>query len=147
MAEFDEFDFEDENDGSDLVKKLRKQVTELSKALKERDEQLNEFFAVTREQEIVQALQEIGVNPKIAAFVPDDIEDMDQLTDWLGEYGEVFGVSATNDSGDHRPESVQAAERMSAIEEGGIDPTIGQSLEQKIQNATTPEELAAILKG
>lgn len=147
MAEFDEFDFEDENDGSDLVKKLRKQVTELSKALKERDEQLTEFFAVTREQEIVQALQEIGVNPKIATFVPDDIEDMDQLTEWLGEYGEVFGVSATNDSGDNRPESVQAAERMSAIEEGGIDPTIGQSLEQKIQNATSPEELAAILKG
>lgn len=147
MAEYDEFDFDDEDSGTDLVKKLRKQVSELSKALKERDEQLTEFFAVTREQEIADALQEIGVNPKVAAFVPDEVEDMDDLTQWLGEYGDVFGVSASGDSGAQAPESVQAAELMSAIEEGGIDPSIGQSLEQKIQGAKTPEELAAILRG
>lgn len=146
MAEYDEFDY-DEDQGSDLVKDLRKQVKELSAAVKERDEYLNEFLAVTREEEIGEALQEMGVNPRVAAFVPDEVEDMDDLEAWIGEYGEVFGVEATDDEGKEKPESVQAAELMSAVEEGGIDPTVGQSLEAKIQAASTPEELQAILKG
>lgn len=146
MAEYDEFDFEDDDQGTDLVKSLRKQVKELSSALKERDEYLQEFMMVTREQELSEALQEMGVNPGVAAFVPDDVEDMDDLEAWIGEYAEVFGLEAVDDEGG-APESVQAAELMSAVEEGGIDPTVGQSLEAKIQAASTPEELAAILKG
>lgn len=146
MAEYDEFDFEDDDQGTDLVKSLRKQVKELSAAVKERDEYLQEFMMVTREQELSEALQEMGVSPKVAAFVPDEVEDMDDLEAWLGEYGEVFGIEAVDDEGG-APESVQAAELMSAVEEGGIDPTVGQSLEAKIQAASTPEELAAILKG
>lgn len=147
MAEYDEFDYDDDQ-GTDLVKDLRKQVKELSAALKERDEYLDEFLAVTRDQEIAEALEELGVNPKVSAFVPDDVEDMDDLEAWIGEYGEVFGIEAVGDEGSNeKPESVQAAELMSAIEEGGIDPTVGQSLEAQIQAASTPEELQAILKG
>lgn len=146
MAEYDEFDYDDDQ-GTDLVKDLRKQVKELSAALKERDEYLNEFLSISREQEIGEALEEMGVNPKVAAFVPDEIEDMDDLEAWIGEYGEVFGVEAKDGEGEGKPESVQAAELMSAVEEGGIDPDVGSSLEAKIQAASTPEELQAILKG
>jgi hypothetical protein len=151
MAQYDEeeFDFDtDSGDGSDLVKQLRKQVKELSSALKERDEQLEYFETVSREQDIAEILTEYGVNPRIANFVPDDIEDEDQLVDWLGANAEVFGIEVVEDEGiSVDPESVQAAELMSAVEEGGIDPQIGFSLENKIQNASTPEELQAILKG
>ena len=151
MAQYDEdeFDFDtDSGDGSDLVKQLRKQVQELSSALKERDEQLEYFETVSREQDIAEILTEYGVNPRIANFVPDDIEDEDQLVDWLGANAEVFGIEVVEDEGiSVDPESVQAAELMSAVEEGGIDPQIGFSLESKIQNASTPEELQAILKG
>lgn len=154
MAQYndDEFDFDtDSGDGSDLVKQLRKQIKELSSALKERDEQLEYFETMSREQEISEILVEYGVNPRISRFVPDEIEDEDQLVDWLRENAEVFGIEAVEDNGSGAaldPESVQAAELMSAIEEeGGIDPRVGFSLEQKIQNASTPEELAAILKG
>jgi hypothetical protein len=123
-------------------------VKELSSALKERDEQLEYFETVSREQDIAEILTEYGVNPRIANFVPDDIEDEDQLVDWLGANAEVFGIEVVEDEGiSVDPESVQAAELMSAVEEGGIDPQIGFSLENKIQNASTPEELQAILKG
>lgn len=154
MAQYsdDEFDFDtDSGDGSDLVKQLRKQIKELSGALRERDEQLEYFQTVTRDQEIGEILVEYGVNPRISQFVPDDIEDEDQLVDWLNSNAEVFGIEAVEDDGYDTaldPESVQAAELMSAIEEdGGVDPQIGFSLEQKIQNASTPEELQAILRG
>jgi len=97
---------------------------------------------------VFQALEELGVNPKIAAFVPDEIEDLDELSEWLGEYGEVFGISfsdepaSTLDAG-----SIQAVEAMAAIEDDGIDPVLGMDLEARIQNASTREELQAILRG
>ena len=154
MAQYndDEFDFDtDSGDGSDLVKQLRKQVKELSGALKERDEQLEYFETMTRDQEISEILVEYGVNPRISQFVPDDVEDEDQLVSWLNNNAEVFGIEAVEDEGHSEvldPESVQAAELMSAVEEdGGFDPRIGLSLEQKIENASTPDELQAILKG
>lgn len=152
MAEYDdEFDFDiDENSGGDLVKKLRKQLSEMSKALKERDEMLSEFVSQTRAEQIGESLVEMGLSPKIAAFVPDDVEDEDDLREWLDAYGDAFGYNATDavqNELDLAPETVQAAELMSAVEEGGIDPTVGQSLEMKIQNASSPDELAALLRG
>lgn len=144
-----DFDFDDDDvSGSDLVKQLRKQVKELSKALQEREEQIQEFVVMSREQDLAVALEELGVNPKIAAFVPDEIEDLDELSEWLGEYGEVFGISfsdepaSTLDAG-----SIQAVEAMAAIEDDGIDPVLGMDLEARIQNASTREELQAILRG
>lgn len=149
MAQFeDEFDMDDtESSGTDLVKQLRKQVNELSKALKEREQEVAEFYTMSREQEIGEALSDMGINPKIAAFVPDDVEDYDDLSAWLGEYGDVFGLAATDDDGVNMDaDQVQAAELMSAVEEGGFDPGVGQDLEARIASASSPEELAALLK-
>lgn len=144
-----DFDFDDDDaSGSDLVKQLRKQVKELSKALQEREDEIQQFAAMSREQDLALALEELGVNPKIAAFVPDEIEDLDELSEWLGEYGEVFGIAFTDepesvlDSG-----SIEAVEAMAAIEDDGIDPRVGMDLEARIQNASTREELQAILRG
>lgn len=152
MAQYNEedfdFDTDDEVSGTDLVKKLRKQVTELSKALKERDSELEEFYTTSREQDIASALEEMGVNPKIAAFIPDDVEDIDDLEKWLGEYGDVFGVQAVDESQSSLDyDSIQAAELMSALEEGGIDPEVGTDLAARIEAASSPEELAALLRG
>lgn len=154
MAEYDDdYDY-DTDGGGDLVKQLRKQLKEMSAALKERDEMLDEYLTKSRTEEIGESLGEMGLNPKIAAFVPDDVEDEDDLIQWIAEYGEVFGASVkdtNSESSDGQPsadeEAIRAAEVMSAVEEGGIDPSVGQGLEAKIQNASTPEELAAILKG
>jgi hypothetical protein len=151
MAQYDEDDFDfdtEEVSGTDLVKKLRKQVTDLSKALKERDSQLEDYFSMSREQEIAAALQDMGVNPKIAKFIPDDVEDSDDLEQWLAEYGDVFGVGAVEEAGSYTDaESISAAELMSEIEEGGIDPQVGMDLAARIASASTPDELTALLRG
>lgn len=150
MAQYedDDLDFDADASGSDLVKQLRKQVNELSKALKERDSQLEDFLTKSREQDIADVLREMGVNPKVAAFVPDSVEDTDDLEQWLGEYGDVFGIGLVGDeSSTLDEESVRAAELMSAVEEGGIDPEMGQDLAARIAAASTPEELQALLRG
>lgn len=148
--EEDEFDIEDLEDysGADLVKKLRKQVSALSRQVKERDAALEEFYSDQHQQGVSDMLAELGLNPKIAAFIPDDVESQDDLELWLEAYGDAFGVQAVDEGESYFDDpAVQAAELMSAVEEGGIDPTVGHDLMARIAGAETPEALAALLRG
>lgn len=158
MAQYDEYD-EDSMSGSELIKHLRKQIKELSSALDERDYELDELYEQVRINDIAVALEESGVNPALAQYVPDDVEDMDDLYGWLDANADVFGIEAVDDDGEYDeyydeddvveydPELVQAAEQMSLVTDGGIDPMVGASVEDMINSAQSPEELKAILSG
>ncbi len=75
--EYLEYDYEDEDNGSgtDLVKKLRKQIDALSKQVKERDEILAEFTTQSHEASVGEILESFGLNPRIAKFIPDEVGD------------------------------------------------------------------------
>jgi uncharacterized protein YgfB (UPF0149 family) len=130
--EYLEYDYEDEDNGSgtDLVKKLRKQIDALSKQVKERDEILAEFTTQSHE----------------ASVGPDEIEaDEDAVAQWLNEYGDAFGIEAVEE-GTESPDA-QSYERMSDFDNGDIDPYVGQDLASRIANVGSPEELSNLLKG
>ena len=149
MAEdYIEYDFEEDDAGSgtDLVKKLRKQVDALSKQLKERDEILAEYTTLSHEASVGEILESFGLNPRIAQFIPDDVEvDEDAVAEWLNEYGDAFGIEAVEE-GEQSPDA-QAFDQISDFDNGDIDPYVGQDLSSRIKNASTPEELSALLKG
>ena len=150
MAQYDE-EYDDSNlQGNDLVKHLRKQVKELTRALEEREEEMEELYAVTRESDLEAALEEVGVNPAIAAYVPDAVEDMDDLYEWLDANAEVFGIEAVEEGNEQEsgvdPELVAAAESMSSLTDGGVDPSVGQSIEDAINNVSSPDELISLLR-
>jgi hypothetical protein len=143
-----------------LIKHLRKQIKDLSSALDERDSELDELYEVVRFNDVSAALEESGVNPALAKYVPDDIEDMDDLYEWLDENADLFGIEAIEgDDGsnvdsaegesdvEYDPEIIQAAEQMARLTDGGIDPSIGASVEDMINSAQSPDELQAILRG
>jgi len=145
--EYLEYDYEDEDNGSgtDLVKKLRKQIDALQKQVKERDEILSEYTTLSHEASIGEILEQFGLNPKIARFIPDDVEvDEDAVAQWLNEYGDAFGIEAV-DEGEQSPDA-QAYEQMSEFDDGTIDPFVGQDLASRIANASSPEELSSLLK-
>jgi len=150
MAEYTEYEFEDDTEdyGTDLVKKLRKQVDQLSKQLKERDAVLEEYQTYSHEAAIGEVLESFGLNPRIAAFIPSDIEaDEDAVAEWLNEYGDAFGISAVDESESFEEDpDAQAFEQMSEFEDGGIDPNIGRDIQSLIANASSPEELTNFLK-
>ena len=146
--EYLEYDYEDEDNGSgtDLVKKLRKQIDALSKQVKERDEILAEFTTQSHEASIGEILEQFGLNPRIAKFIPDEVEaDEDAVAQWLNEYGDAFGIEAVEE-GTESPDA-QSYERMSDFDDGDIDPYVGQDLASRIANAGSPEELSNLLKG
>jgi hypothetical protein len=149
MAEYNEYEFEDDDDfgGTDLVKKLRKQVDQLSKQLKERDAVLEEYQTYSHEAAVGEILEGFGLNSKIAAFIPSDVAaDPDAVSEWLNEYGDAFGIEAVEDASYQEDPSAQIHEQMSDFEQGGSDPFVGQDLASRIANASSPEELTNLLK-
>jgi hypothetical protein len=155
MAQYeDEFDLEYEDNqeptGSDLVKKLRKQIDALTKTVREKDDALTELQSYTFEMSTAETLKAWGLNPKIAKFIPDDVVSEEDLDTWLEEYGDIFGVEAVEESESGTSldsDSVQAAELMAATEEGAIDSTVGSDMATKIEGAGSAEELLAMLRG
>jgi len=146
--EYNEYEMEDEDygGGTDLVKKLRKQIDTLSKQLKERDEILAEYTTLSHEASVGEILEGFGLNPRIAQFIPDDVEaDEDAVAEWLNEYGEAFGIEAVEE--ETPSPDAQAFEQMSGFDDGDIDPYVGQDLASRIANASSPEELGNLLKG
>lgn len=148
----DEFDFDDDGlSDSDLVKRLRKVISDQKKLINEQSEELDGFYSSTWESDVQDALTEMGVDPRLARFVPDGVETVDQLEDWVQENAEVFGI-VSSDNGDLygsdiNREHIEAAEMMAAVEEGDVDPQIGMDLHNRIQNAGSKEELLSLLQG
>jgi len=96
----DEFDdFGDE--GTDVVKQLRKVNRTLEKRAKELEQELKGLQSQTRQRTVKDVLQAKGINPKIAAFIPQDIDTSEEaINGWLNEYGDVFG-STQNANSEH----------------------------------------------
>lgn len=103
--EDDEEDFE--LDSNDAFSQLRKANKQKDKQLKEIQAELAELRKEKRDRTIKETLTTRGVNPKIAAFIPQDIDLTEEsLSNWLAEYGDVFGVSTqqSNQASSNLPE-------------------------------------------
>ena len=137
----DEFDaFEDED--SDLPKKLRAKIKELTKERDELASKFEAFEAEKRSQNLQQTLQARGLNPKIAAFVPKDIEN-EGLDAWLEEYGDVFGGQPQT-TGQADPRSAEI-NRMNAVDQGVNHSVPTADVMARIEQAENMDELMAAL--
>ena len=89
--EDDDFEYED----SDLPKKLRAQIKQLSKERDEANSKVAQYESVERKRSIAVVLETRGINPKVAAFIPQDIEASEEaVAAWISEYGDIFSPSA-----------------------------------------------------
>ncbi len=103
--ELEEDDFE--LDSNDVLGQLRKANKAKEKQLKEIQEELSNLRKEKRERTISEVLTARGVNPKISAFIPQDIDLTEEsLSTWLSEYGDVFGIESqsTNQASSNLPE-------------------------------------------
>ena len=148
-----DIDLFEDDESSDLPKKLRKQIKELQKERDEMREQLTSFQQKERQSTLASTLTERGLNPKIAAFVPSDVEG-EALDAWLDEYGDVFGAgSATQAEGQEQAQPViardaadaQAIRQMSQAD--ATSPPVGapQDLLAQIDGAENMEDLMRAL--
>ena len=145
-----EFDFEEEETQSrssdDVLKKVRRAERAKDKQLKELQSELEALRKFQREATISQVLSEKGVNPKVAKFIPADIEmSSDSISNWLTDNGELFGVSAPTQQSAVDSEDFAALRQIDAVTSGAISPDDVNDAFNIMNNASSAEELLNFL--
>ena len=149
-----ETDEEDDDDftpsfesDTDLVRKLRKDLKQAQKRNKELEGSLGELSKAQRERIIKDAFASKGVNPKIASFVPQDIDASEEaVTQWLENYADVFGIK-TEEKQAISQQDIQSMQRMNSALTGAEAPAASDDLANRIANAQSEDEVLSILSG
>ena len=149
MATNYEYDDEDDDmfeESGDVVKQLRKVNRTLEKRLKELETEANSLKNQTRQRTVKDVLNAKGINPKVAAFIPQDIDvTEDAINGWLNEYGDVFGVQTQATEADQKKADVSTQSRINNVVSTGTPPGVEEDSLAKILAAADPRALDAIL--
>lgn len=103
----DEFGFDEDFDLDDIeggdtkaFRNLRNAYKKQQKALAEAREAAEKATKVTRKSTLEGHLKAAKVNPKVAAFIPADVEATeDGVKAWLADYGDVFNAAPEGGDG------------------------------------------------
>jgi len=147
MATNYEYDDEDDDTTTDVVSQLRKVNRALEKRAKELEQELSGLKTQTRQRTVKDVLQAKGLNPKIAAFIPQDIDVSEEaINQWVSEYGDVFGIQTPSEEkpAQKSPE-VMAQARINNMVATGTAPDIDEDAFAKIASAKSREDLDALL--
>ena len=150
----DEFDFEDEGEetttrGSkdDVLKKVRRAERAKDKQLKELQSELDSLRKFQREATVSKVLQEKGINPKIAALIPQNLDSTPEaLNSWLEQFGDIFGIaSQPQQQANIDPMDLAALRQIDAATSNAISPDDVIDSFSLINNAQSREELLEFL--
>lgn len=139
-------DTDTQMDGSDLLKKLRKAKRADEKRIKELTEQLETFTKSQRERTVKEVLEKKGVNQKAARLILKDLDgdfSEDSVNNWLNENGELFGLEVAE-----RPDAQNLAtlRQQDVMTQNASTPDRAQDLEQRMDNASSMEELLSLMQ-
>ena len=147
--DYEDDDFDTDSSGNDLVKQLRKATKQKDKELAELKAQFESLNKAQRERAIRDALASRGVNSKIAAFIPQDIDPTEEsVSKWLEDYSDVFGIELSQNQAKPNVDPAQAAayKRMTNTVEAGVSPEHNDNIMQKLMNANSREELDEVIR-
>jgi hypothetical protein len=147
MATNYEYDDEDDDTTTDVVSQLRKVNRALEKRAKELEQELSGLKTQTRQRTVKDVLQAKGLNPKIAAFIPQDIDTSEEaINQWVNEYGDVFGIQTPSEEKPvQKSPEVLAQARINNMVATGTAPDIDEDAFAKIASAKSREDLDALL--
>ncbi len=132
---------------TDLVKKLRKALKVEQRKNKELETSYSEITKAQKERILKDVLASKGVSPKIAQFIPADIEaSEDAISAWLDNNGDVFGYTPSDKSKVNQ-EDISSMKKMDAVLTGAETPISSDDLQNRLANAESEEEIISILSG
>ena len=156
--EDDDFDLEDDEQeqprqqrGNDLVKQLRKAEREKDKRLKELESELQSLRSERRESSISKVLESEGVNPKIAKFIPAEIQDVEAVKVWLNENSEVFGFNLNSQAQAQQVDTYDAdmasLRNMDYVTEDALSPNQLDDQYNQLNQAQSRDDLLRMIMG
>jgi len=144
----DDDDFLEEEDQTGGLQNLRKADRAKSKRIKELETELESLRNFQRQSVVSSVLNERGVNPKIASFIPSDIaNDSESIGQWLDEHGEVFGVQPQKQRSMVDQENLNALRQIDAATNFALSPDDVNDVFSRINNAQSTEELLEMIYG
>lgn len=148
----DDFDFEDDQpvqqDGSDLLKKLRKAKRADEKRIKELTEQLENLSKAQRERVIKDVLDQKGVNPKAAKFIVRDLEDFSEesVSRWVEDNADLIGYKPAPAETQQQQADLAALRQQDIVTQGALTPDKAMDAMQKINDAASADEIIAMIQ-
>jgi len=154
-------DDDDANDGSNAPaapnpRDLRNQLKAALKAKKELEGQLASVKGEARKANIGNYFRDKGINPKLAKYVPADLDPTTEALDkWVEEDGELFNITATPPDGNENkaPGSADGIPGTPGGSDADITPAV-QAAWNSISGSTAnalppgkPEDLEAAING
>jgi len=149
------WDIEDEDDedytptydnDTDLVKKLRKALKAEQRRAKELETNLGELSKAQKERILKDVFTSRGVNAKIAAFVPNDIEATEEaISSWIDQYADVFGIQ--KDVPKVSEQDIASMQKMNNLLTNAEAPGTSDDIANRLANASSEEEILTILSG
>lgn len=134
-------------DGSDLLKKLRKAKRADEKRIKELTEQLEGFTKSQRESTVKSVLEKKGVNQKAARLVLKDLDgdfSEEAVSNWLDENADLFGIEVSQKRDE---QNLATLRQQDVMTQNAVTPDRAQDIEQRMNNASSMEELMSLMQG
>jgi hypothetical protein len=148
-------DWEDEDDDdvqetrqpsdNDLLKQLRKELKTKSKMLSEMEGQLSTMKSEQRQSTIKSVLESKGVSPKIAKFIPQDIDpSAEAVESWILENADVFGLTVQTPSEESAPD-LAALRQIDTVTANAQSPAGMEDLFLRINEAESIEDITSLI--
>lgn len=145
-----EDDEQEELDGTDLVKKLRKAERLKEKRIKELESELSEIRTARRSDVINSVLSERGVNTKVAKFIPSDVEPTpDALNSWLEENADVFGIqlASPQEQSEDQQRQLRTLRQIDAITANASVPVGADDIINRLDQAESADDIIKMIYG
>jgi len=148
-------DWEDEDDDdvqetrqpsdNDLLKQLRKELKTKSKMLSEMEGQISTMKSEQRQSTIKSVLESKGVSPKIAKFIPQDIDpSAEAVESWILENADVFGLTVQTPSEESVPD-LAALRQIDTVTANAQSPAGMEDLFLRINEAESIEDITSLI--
>ena len=137
-------DYEDGQESSG--KGLRVQLEQALADKKALEAEVAELRGKARQTEVSNVLTAKGVNPKVAKFIPTDVEGEEGISKWLEENADLFGATSQDDDTQQQdagiaPEVKESASRLQNLGSSAQSPSKLDDIEARMASAQTSEEL------
>jgi len=110
-------------------------------------QQLGSYKVAERESTVQYVLESMGVNPKIAKFIPQDIDvNLETVENWVKDNADVFGIQIQQEKPVENP-SLATLRQIDTITAAGQAPIGVDDMMLRIDQAQSAEEITAMIFG
>ena len=132
---------------TDLVKKLRKALKVEQRRSKDLESSLGELTKSQRERVLKDVFASRGVNPKVATFIPNDLDASEEaISGWLEQNADVFGIQLQPKK-EIDSKDVASLRQMDNVTTGALSPDKAEDMSIRIQSAESAEDILNLIYG